>query len=79
MRCPKVGDRVRVLSNRNGAYKGLEGTIVKLECDGNIRVTFDPRWEELLDDMGYLSKYAFISKGAFSIVRRTIKDYIEVE
>ena len=79
MCCPKVGDRVRVLSNRNGAYKDLEGTIVKLESGGNIRVTFDSKWEEFLDDMGYLSKYAFVSKGTFCIVRRTIKDCIEVE
>lgn len=79
MRYPKVGDRVRVLSNRNGSYKDLEGTIVRLEGDGNIRVTFDQEWEDFLLDMGYVSKNALISKGTFCIIKRALSDCIEVE
>lgn len=79
MRIPRVGDRVRVLSNKNGAYKDLEGTIVRLEYEGNIRVTFDPKWEDFLLNMGYVFRDAFISRGAFCVIRRRSNDCIEVE
>lgn len=74
-----VGDRVRVLDNKNGAYKNLEGTVVKLEDHGAIRVTFDERWRFRLSDLGYVYKNAIISKGSYNIIGRRLKSYMEVE
>lgn len=74
-----LGDRVRVLDNRNGAYKGLEGIVVKLEDYGAVRVTFDEQWADKLRNLGYVYKNAIISSDSYNVIGRKTKSCMEVE
>lgn len=74
----RIGDRVRVSSNKNGPYKNLTATVVKIIDDSGIRVTFDKKYEIPLEQMGYMFKNAYISNGSYDFIDDR-KNCIEVE
>lgn len=76
MRLPRKGDRIEVLDNSNGPYKGVTGRVIDIlypSLTAIIRV--DNEYRKKIKNLSYAVDRARISQNNY----RIISDYIDVE
>ena len=76
MRFAKVGERVRVLNNKNGAYKNMTGEVIRVLLSGLAVVAIDSEFHKNLG-IGY-SYTPNIQFGNYEILAESIST-LEVE
>lgn len=76
MRLPRKGDRIEVLDNSNGPYKGATGRVIDvLPYSMTAVIRVDNKYRKKIKDLSYAVDRARISQNNY----RIITDYIDVE
>lgn len=76
MRLPRAGDRIEVLNNDNGPYKGVTGRIIDiLPISFTAVIRVDDKYRKKVRELDYAVDRARISLHNY----RIIHDYIDVE
>lgn len=77
MRFAKIGERVKIKNNKNGAYKDMTGEVIWVFISGTATVAIDPEFHKILGKV--YSHKPNILLGNYEVLAKISGSILEVE